>query len=513
MSLYSDPPRHREFRLDKPTLLVCWWATAMCTMIILLRVTGRFIRTERLFREDRIAALALIPLYIRMGLVHYILLHATNNSDFTGFPVDDKFLSEVSIASGLVLAARIFYAATLWILKYAILEFFERLLGTTWARSYRISLIAVRWTLIATFVAVVISTLAECRPFNHYWQVVPDPGGECRQGFAQLLTMAICNAATDLILVFFPIPIILTSNMTIKRKVQLTLLFSLSLAVVAVTLYRVPHIIEQHGRQQYRSLMASVELMFATAAANALVLGSFMRDRGVKKQKFRRNSAADSFDRTSSHPRRPTLHRHWGSDEDLVRDVGLALDPELREPPTHTSADSPTPAPPGTPGKSLGDAMRNWQFPQRQHSTAERSDDSLLPNDLFGAKGDTFGSQRRVSFFDVGGLLEEANGGSSSTQRAESSGSYTNDTLREPPSPGSLGPSSGFRRGSTTLLQDLGGFLGSSSSRNSRSRSKSKAGTELQTIPQSRHESSHEPTYNSHGKPDPILMDPGGLLK
>lgn len=84
----------------------------MCTMIILLRVTGRFIRTERLFREDRIAALALIPLYIRMGLVHYILLHATNNSDFTGFDVDDKFLREVSIASGLVLAARVFYAAT-----------------------------------------------------------------------------------------------------------------------------------------------------------------------------------------------------------------------------------------------------------------------------------------------------------------------------------------------------------------------------------------------------------------
>jgi hypothetical protein len=47
-----------------------------------------------------------------MGLVHYILLHATNNSDFTGFDVDDKFLREVSIASGLVLAARVFYAAT-----------------------------------------------------------------------------------------------------------------------------------------------------------------------------------------------------------------------------------------------------------------------------------------------------------------------------------------------------------------------------------------------------------------
>ncbi|KAK0391168.1 hypothetical protein NLU13_0669 [Sarocladium strictum] len=513
MSLYSAPPRHRDFHVDKPTLLVCWWATAMCTMIILLRVTGRFIRTERLFREDRIAALALIPMYIRMGLVHYILLHATNNNDFTGFNIDAEFLREVSIASGLVLATRIFYAASLWILKYAILEFFERLLGTTWARSYRISLIAVRWTLIATFIAVVISTLAECHPFDHYWQVLPDPGGACRQAFAQLITMATCNVLTDLILVFFPIPIILTSNMTIKRKVQLTLLFSLSLSVVAVTLYRVPHIIEKHGRQQYRSLMASVELMFATAAANALVLGSFMRDRGVKKQKFRRTSAADSFDRTSSHPRRPTLHRHWGSDEDLVRDLGMALDPELREPPAHTNSEPPTPAPPGTPAKSLGDAMRNWQFPQRQHSTAERSDDSLLPHELFGAKGDPLSSQRRVSFFDVGGLLEEANGGSSSTQRGESSGSYTNDTLQDPPSPSTGAPSVAFRRGSTTLLQDLGGFLATSGGKTTRSKSKGQVGTELQTIPQSRLEASYEPTYNSHGKPDPILMDPGGLLK
>lgn len=114
MSLYSHPPSHREFKYDKPTLLVCWWATAMCTMIILLRVTGRFIRTERLFREDRIAALALIPLYIRMGLVHYILLHETNNNDFSGLELTQQQIDDISLASGLVLASRVFYAAT-WV--------------------------------------------------------------------------------------------------------------------------------------------------------------------------------------------------------------------------------------------------------------------------------------------------------------------------------------------------------------------------------------------------------------
>lgn len=86
----------------------------MCTMIILLRVTGRFIRTERLFREDRIAALALIPLYIRMGLVHYILLHETNNNDFSGLELTQQQIDDISLASGLVLASRVFYAAT-WV--------------------------------------------------------------------------------------------------------------------------------------------------------------------------------------------------------------------------------------------------------------------------------------------------------------------------------------------------------------------------------------------------------------
>src|SRR5690606_30888572 len=96
----------------------------------------------------------------------------------------------------------------LWILKNTILEFFCRLTGVTWERSYQTTLVAIRWVLIATFVAVIISDLAECQPFSHYWQVTPDPGGQCRQGYVNLITTAFCNIITDLLLVFFPIPII-----------------------------------------------------------------------------------------------------------------------------------------------------------------------------------------------------------------------------------------------------------------------------------------------------------------
>jgi len=499
MSIYSEPPSPREFRYIKPSLLVCWWVTSLCACIILLRVAGRFIRTERLFPEDRMASLALLPLFLRMGCVHYILYHGTNNEDFTGITLSSGELRHRQIASGLVLLSRILYAATLWILKFTILEFFRRLTGVTWERSSQKALVVIRWVLIFTFIAVVISTLSECQPFTHYWQVTPDPGGQCRQGYVQLLTTAVCNILTDLLLVFFPIPIILQSNMKIKRKMQLTLLFSLSLGVVGVTIYRVPHVMWSHGRQQYRSLLASVEILFAFTAANALVLGSFVRDRGVKKQKFRRTSAADSFDRSSG-ARRPTLHRQWGSDEDLVRDVGITLDPELRNAPQGSEA-QPAPM-----AGSLGNNMDTWQFPKRQNSNTERSDESLISTrDL--AKRESMTTHRRVSFFDVGGLLEDSVGTNSSSYRRESHSSNIDPLHTHAPTPALPAGTSGLRRGSSALLQDLGGLLTPHTS--NATRPKSRNGTELQTIPQSR----HEQTYNMHGKPNPVLNDLGGLLQ
>jgi hypothetical protein len=112
MSLYSDPPPLRPFVTDKPTLLVCWWITAFCTTMIALRVVGRFIRSERLFREDKVAALALIPMYMRMACLHVVLLWGTNNAQFDGVDLSPEDIRHREIGSGLVLATRIFYAAT-----------------------------------------------------------------------------------------------------------------------------------------------------------------------------------------------------------------------------------------------------------------------------------------------------------------------------------------------------------------------------------------------------------------
>lgn len=106
---------------------------------------------------------------------------------------------------------------SLWVAKFTVSEFLKRLTQQVWRRSYQIGLQFIRWFLVLTFIGVVIATLSECRPFTHYWQVVPDPGPQCRQGYAQLITMGTSDVITDLLLIVFPIPIVLRSSMPMKR--------------------------------------------------------------------------------------------------------------------------------------------------------------------------------------------------------------------------------------------------------------------------------------------------------
>ena len=107
--LFSSPPRARTKAENNPTLLVSWWCTGFALAIIIVRIGGRYVRTEKLFREDKIMAWSIIPLLTRMALVHVILIWGTNNAITTG--LTDLDIQHRETGSKLVLASRIMYAA------------------------------------------------------------------------------------------------------------------------------------------------------------------------------------------------------------------------------------------------------------------------------------------------------------------------------------------------------------------------------------------------------------------
>ena len=107
--LYSNAPNAETSKDDYPTLLVSWWCTGFALAIILVRLFSRYVRTEKFFREDKVMFGSIVPLLLRMGMVHVVLLWGTNN-------VVTMDLSETDtrhrvVGSKIVLAARITYAA------------------------------------------------------------------------------------------------------------------------------------------------------------------------------------------------------------------------------------------------------------------------------------------------------------------------------------------------------------------------------------------------------------------
>ncbi|KAJ5578408.1 uncharacterized protein N7459_007372 [Penicillium hispanicum] len=468
-ALFSPKPPPYESRDDiNPTLMMCWWATAFSMAVIIVRLCGRYVRIERFFREDKVMMLSMIPLTIRMILVHFVLIWGTNNVQTLGLTQDE--ISKREIGSKLVLASRIFYTIFIWTAKLTVCEFLKRMTGVVWRRAVSISLHIIHFFLISTLIAIVIATLAECHPVDHYWQVIPDPGPRCRSGYAQLITMGVCDVITDLLLIAFPVPIILTAQMPLKRKLGLVALFCLSAVLIAITCYRVPKVIEHEGAQPYRSLIASLEILAATAVSNIVVIGSFVRDRGVKKLKWKRDQASASVSESmdNSYMRRNTvMQNQWGSDSDLAAGLGIRLDPKVYNigPNQSYALETVSHAPPlmSLASARTGTLDTSWSFHQGQTPEGDQvsANDSLdvkvSPHELLPTNqsprekphhttASSTLSSRRVSFFDVGGLLDQ-----------DSSDTHTHPA---PTTPSRISPNTnGAQRdqsSSRAFLEDLG---------------------------------------------------------
>lgn len=461
--------RHWRYVLTK------YRCTGFAAVIILVRVCARKIRAGRIFNEEKLMLISLvsagsssrigdssdnhqIPLFIRMGLVHAILLFGTNNVDPSGLTAEEIHLR--SIGSKLVLASRISFAAFIWVSKLTVSEFLKGIAKASWTNRYQRGLDFIRIFLLATFIAVVIATLAACQPFDHYWQVVPTASAQCRLGYAQLITMGACDIITDMLLVAYPIPIIVRSRMPLKRKICLIGLFSLSICLIAITATRVPEVIAKNGRQQYRTVWASCEILASAAVANAVVLGSFVRDRGIKRNRFKRGSTVDSAERTIA-THRSTLKPTMDSDEDLFHALGCRVPTQLQN--TESPIARPAPvafvhsddyfmsggkASPSTPMSPMSplspttlepatteahrqpsphdsaDALPKTEPPTYTHSTSpKRSPRTRMPPRTVSS----------VTFWDVGGLLET--GGPSVSLSGSGSASPSPAASTGPPSP------------------------------------------------------------------------------
>jgi hypothetical protein len=285
-------------------VIALWVVAALAFLLLVARITGHFYQ-QRVRKFDATAWVVLasvVTLITRTILVHFILEYGTATTD-------PQAGASATVRAGTImtLVVRVFLTAYYWLQTVLLLLFYKSTMDhIPW--SHR--LIQITWVVIVlTFVAVVLATFLECRPFHLYW----DDSASCMRAFIQLQLQAACNILLDILLLVLSFPIAKAQIKLWPGNLQLGCLYALGFLCMIITGVRVAFIYRNNGVQHARSFWASIQLIVATLVANGpSIYGAF-------KVMLRRKKNELSLERMRS----ASLGGEWAG----WREGGLVNDP------------------------------------------------------------------------------------------------------------------------------------------------------------------------------------------
>ena len=97
---------------DLTTLAVTYVCTFIALVFMLIRFICRHIRGERLllFHDDVWMGISVVPLLLRLGVCHMVIVNGTNSSSMSA-PQNDDAVDRRILGSKLVLVTRVLYPA------------------------------------------------------------------------------------------------------------------------------------------------------------------------------------------------------------------------------------------------------------------------------------------------------------------------------------------------------------------------------------------------------------------
>ncbi|GAO13632.1 hypothetical protein UVI_02017410 [Ustilaginoidea virens] len=124
----------------------------------------------------------------------------------------------------MVLLAEQMQCITIWLTKTCLLLMYHRL---TMALKNNTAVKFVAGYVALGFVVMESLYLGVwCRPFSQYWAVPPN-STQCSAATNHLITNAVLNISSDLMIILIPMPVFLQSRLALKKKLILTGVFAL----------------------------------------------------------------------------------------------------------------------------------------------------------------------------------------------------------------------------------------------------------------------------------------------
>ncbi|KAH7120295.1 hypothetical protein B0J13DRAFT_680598 [Dactylonectria estremocensis] len=208
------------------TEMWAWYAVTL--VVVLARMTSRrmlYGSFKGMLIDDYLMIFAMACYTALLVVVHVLTYTPTNLIN----PADKIVLTDDEIkkrqyGSKLVLVTEETQMMTIWAIKGCLLIMYSRL--TTSLKQNLLVKIVSGYVIFGFVLMQILFFAAWCRPFHMYWSV-PPPNLNCSAETNHMITNAVFNISSDIMIILIPMPVFLQSQLATKRKIILCGVFAL----------------------------------------------------------------------------------------------------------------------------------------------------------------------------------------------------------------------------------------------------------------------------------------------
>lgn len=232
---------------DPAYLIEVWILYGFGMLLFALRLFVR-LRTIgfRNFQGDDWFTFLVIAFYTVDAVVVERMYRLGTNVDFTPAQLaqyNEQEISQIVLGSKYELVAWYNYTGLIWALKACMLFFFNRL---TFGLDVHVFVKVLAYACGATYLAVLVTITAGCRPYHVNWAVSPYPPEQCTLRSQNFTVTTVLNVVTDAAMLCIPLPILWKLNVTLKKKLTLAVLLSSGVFIIAAAIIRIVMTLKAH---------------------------------------------------------------------------------------------------------------------------------------------------------------------------------------------------------------------------------------------------------------------------
>ncbi|KAI1436362.1 hypothetical protein GGR50DRAFT_651944 [Xylaria sp. CBS 124048] len=224
--------------------------TTICGTFVSLRLIAALISGRRFYLDDGFIVFA----YINMVALGGVGLWACVNG--IGKPSSELTPDELAVNAKLIVASDVCWLLGSVFVKLSIVCLYYRVFEIPAFRRWSKALLV----LISLYgVSFIVVYLTNCIPVDNLWN--PQPGGHCRDPqISDYATLAI-NLFLDLSILILPMPPLWRLRLAFRKKVIVTIMFSLGIGTIIVMLYRIAITVKVRDDPDFTAHLAVIGLV------------------------------------------------------------------------------------------------------------------------------------------------------------------------------------------------------------------------------------------------------------